>query len=225
MSSPVPQPTPGLMPSPAAPTPGRAATRLWDRASIYLPVLLMGLMALASYWLLRATPAPDLPRVERPISHEPDYLMRRFSVKVFDANGVLTNEVFGAEARHHPDTDTVEIDQARIRSVQPGGLLTTATAQRVTTNGAQTEFVLEGQAVVVREAGRKPDGTALPRLEFRGEQLRVSTAEQRLQSEHPVSLIHGHSRIQADALDYTGTDRVLLFQGRVKAQLVPHGVR
>lgn len=224
-----PAPLPSLAPRPPAAA-GRSAApwhpaRLWDRASIYLPVLLMGLMALASYWLLRATPAPDLPRAERPVTHEPDYLMRRFSVKVFDANGELTNEIFGAEARHHPDTDSVEIDQARIRSVQPGGLLTTATAQRVTSNGAQTEFVLEGDAVVVREAGRKPDGTALPRLEFRGEQLRVSTAEQRLQSEHPVSLIHGHSRIQADALDYTGTDRVLLFQGRVKAQLVPHGVR
>lgn len=217
-----PAPLPPLRPlSPA--TAGRAAprrsARVWDRVSIYLPVLLMGLMALASYWLLRATPGPDLPRAERPVSHEPDYFMRRFSVKVFDANGELTNEIFGAEARHHPDTDSVEIDQARIRSVQPGGLLTTATAQRVTSNGAQTEFVLEGDAVVVREAGRKADGTPLPRLEFRGELLRVSTQTQRLQSDRPVSLVHGNSRIQADSLDYTGTDQVLLFQGRVKAQL------
>ena len=33
--------------------------QFWDQVSIYLPVLLMGLLALASYWLLRATPAPE----------------------------------------------------------------------------------------------------------------------------------------------------------------------
>ena len=27
--------------------------RFWDRLSIYLPVLLMGALALGSYWLLR----------------------------------------------------------------------------------------------------------------------------------------------------------------------------
>jgi lipopolysaccharide export system protein LptC len=210
-----------LSPVTAGRTAPRRSARVWDRVSIYLPVLLMGLMALASYWLLRATPGPDLPRAERPISHEPDYFMRHFSVKVFDANGELTHEIFGAEARHRPDTDNVEIDQARIRSVQPGGLLTTATAQRVTSNGAQTEFVLEGEAVVVREAGRKPDGTALPRLEFRGELLRVSTQPQRLLSERPVSLVRGNDRIQADSLDFTGDDPVIRFQGRVKAYLAP----
>jgi lipopolysaccharide export system protein LptC len=92
--------------------------------------------------------------------------MRRFSVKVFDADGALTSEIYGAEARHRPDTDMVEIDQARIRSVQAGSLLTTATAQRVTSNGAQTEFVLEGDAVVVREAGRTADGRCCPGWSF-----------------------------------------------------------
>ena len=195
--------------------------RVWDQVSIYLPVLLMGLMALGSYWLLRATPEAALPTVERPVTHEPDYFMRRFSVKVFDANGVLQSEIHGAEARHHPDTDTVEIDQARIRSVQAGGLLTTATAQRVTSNGEQTEFVLEGDAVVVREAGRNTDGSVVPRLEFRGELLRVFTQPQRFLSDRPVNVVRGSDRIQADSLDYQGDDRVVLFKGRVKAQLSP----
>lgn len=181
----------------------------------------MGLMALASYWLLRATPDAVLPSVARPVTHEPDYFMRRFSVKVFDADGALTSEIYGAEARHRPDTDMVEIDQARIRSVQAGSLLTTATAQRVTSNGAQTEFVLEGDAVVVREAGRTADGSVLPRLEFRGELLQVFMEPQRLLSDRPVTVVRGNDRINADSLDYQGDERVVVFKGRVKAQLSP----
>ena len=219
MSSPA--PLPALGPAAAGRSATRRSGRFWDQVSIYLPVLLMGLMALASYWLLRATPEAALPTPDRPVTHEPDYVMRRFSVKVFDADGVLTSEIHGAEARNHPDTDTVEIDQARIRSLQAGGLLTTATAQRVTSNGAQTEFVLEGDAVVVREAGRHADGSALPRLEFRGELLQVFTQPQRLLSDRPVTVVRGGDRIQADSLDYQGDDRVVLFKGRVKAQLLP----
>lgn len=212
------------LPAPAAAPPrarGRVSDRLWDQASIYLPVLLMGVLALASYWLLRVTPEALAPAVERPVTHEPDYFMRRFSVKVFDAGGQLTHEVFGTEARHRPDTDQVEIDQARIRALQPGGLLTTATAQQVITNGQQTEFVLQGDAVVVREGGRTASGAVVPRTEFRGQQLRIFTEPQRLLSDQPVTLLRGNDRLNADTLDYRGDEGVAQFRGRVRAQLAP----
>ncbi|MDM7951577.1 LPS export ABC transporter periplasmic protein LptC [Hydrogenophaga sp.] len=193
--------------------------RLVDRLSIYLPVLLMGLLALASYWLLRATPGVPEAVVPAAVTSEPDYFMRRFSVKVFDPSGNLKNEVFGSEARHRPDSETLEIDDARIRSIGEDGLLTTATAQRVLSNAAQTEFVLEGDAVVVREAGRAADGSTVPRLEFRGELLRVYTDPQRLVSERPVTLLRGKDRLQGDTLDYRADDNLALLRGRVKVQL------
>lgn len=212
--------------APPAPAPGtrpaKRRSRRWaDQFTIYLPVVLMGLLALASYWLLRATPPPLEPAVAKLPTSEPDYFMRRFSVKVFDANGVLINEVFGSEARHRPDSDTLEVDQARIRVVGEAGLVTAATAQRVISNGARTEFLLEGDAVVVREARNLPGGGTAPRLEFRGEQLRVFTDPQRLLSEQPVTVLRGKDRLQSDTLDYVEADRVALMRGRVKVQLVP----
>lgn len=200
----------------------RSRRRLWDQVSIYLPVLLMGLLALASYWLLRVTPEAPGPVAERPVTHQPDYFMRRFSVKVFDAQGVLKTEVFGAEIRHHPDTDTTEIDNARIRSYNAQGQLTIATARRIISNSAHTEFVLEGDAVVIREAARRTDGEALPRLEFRGETLHVFTEPEQVVSDQPVLLVRGNDRMSADSLDYRGGDeRVAVFTGRVKSQLAP----
>jgi len=205
--------------APGGPPP-RPRRSWWDRLSVYLPVLLMGLLALASYWLLRATPAPPEPQPDRPPTHEPDYLMRRFSVKVFDANGALRSEVFGSEARHHPDTDTTEIDQARIRSIGPQGQVTTATAQRIVSNGAQTAFTLEGDAVVIREPARAGEG--IPRLEFHGEFIQVFTDTERVVSDRPVLLVRGNDRLSADSLDYQGGDvRVATLNGRVRATLAP----
>jgi lipopolysaccharide export system protein LptC len=189
--------------------------------SIYLPVLLMGLLALASYWLLRATPAPEAPMAERPVSSEPDYFMRRFSVKSFDAKGTLKTEVFGVEARHFPATDMVEIDNARIRHIGDQGLPTLATARLVTTNGDNTEFVMRGDAVIVREAGPGADGEPLPRLEFHGEFLHIFLEPDRIVSDRPVTLLRGNDRLVADTLDYTGEDQVAQFKGRVKVQLAP----
>lgn len=208
-------------PLPSAGARQRSRRRLWDQVSIYLPVLLMGLLALASYWLLRATPEAPLPVAERPVTHEPDYFMRRFSVKVFDASGKLKTEVFGAEARHHPDTDTTEIDNARIRSFGVNGQLTSATARRVIANGTNTAFTLDGDAVVIREASRRADGEALPRLEFRGEVLKVSTDPEQVVSDQPVLLVRGNDRLAGDALDYRGDQRVAVFSGRVKVTLAP----
>lgn len=215
-------PPPQNPPPAGAPRPRVRRRRLWDQASIYLPVLLMGLLALASYWLLRATPEAPQPRAERPSTHEPDYRMRVFSVKVFDASGALKSEVLGAEARHHPDTDTTEIDAARIRSVGESGQLTTATARRIVSNAAQTEFTLEGDAVVIREPARRDSANALPRLAFRGETLQVFTNPERVWSDRPVLLERGNDRLSADTLDYLGGDlRVAVFTGRVRAILAP----
>ena len=65
-----------LTPPPAgAPRPrARRRRHWWDQLSIYLPVLLMGLLALASYWLLRATPAPLEPEPKKEILCRPSVL-------------------------------------------------------------------------------------------------------------------------------------------------------
>ena len=211
---------PGQVPGPqhnAAPRRGA----WWDSLSIYSPVLLMGVLALASYWLLRITPAPEAPRPAGPVSAEPDYFMRRFSVKSFDTNGRVTSEVAGDEARHHPDDDRIEIDNARLRRIDEQGLVTTATANRVTSNADHTAFVLEGNAIVIRQAGTGADGRVRPRLEFRGERFRVTLKPDHVVSDLPVTLVRDRDLLQAQSLDYRGDDQVADFKGRVRVTLQP----
>ena len=180
----------------------------------------MAMLALASYLLLRATPLPLEPEPERVLTHEPDYFMKRFSVKVFSPTGTLHSELYGAAAQHHPDTDTLVVESARIRSYSISGTLSTATANQITTNGEGTEFVLEGDAIVVRQAGRTPTGQRLSRLEFHGDYLKVNTAPERIVSDQPVLLMRDLDQMTADTLDYHGETRVVELNGRVRAKLV-----
>lgn len=216
-------PTATLSALPPAPprTVGQRAWRIWDQVSIYLPVLLMGMLALGSYWLLRLTPAPEAAPVALPVGSDPDYYMRRFSVKVFNADGSLRTEIFGAEARHYPDTGRMEIDTARIRAYNDHRQLTVATAKRITSNADHTEFVLEGNAVVIRQAGRDAGGKPTPRMEFHGEYLKVVTRRDIVYSNRPVEIIRGTDRIMADELYYRGDRQRGRLAGSVRMQLQP----
>jgi len=193
----------------------------WERLALYLPVILMGVLALGTYWLVRSTPLQTAPAQEVPLRHEPDYFIRKFSVKTFDRAGRLTNEITGLDARHFPDTDTLEIDSALIRSFNEDGKLTIATANQALTNADATDVQLFGDARVVREPTLNPAGQLLPKMEFRGEFLHIVKASQTIKSHKPVDLTRGSDRFTADSLDYNNVDRVIQLTGRVKGTLVP----
>ncbi len=191
----------------------------WDRLSLYLPILIMGVLALATYWLVRSTPEFAPPEAPRPPTHEPDYFMKKFSVRAFDASGRLKNEVSGDLAKHYPDTDLLEIDGVRIRAFNEQGALTTATARQAISNSDGSEVKLIGNARVVREAG---SGTAdAPRLEFRGEFLHAFTKTEQVKSDKPVTLVRGKDVFVADSMAFDNIKQVIELRGRVKGTLTP----
>lgn len=193
----------------------------WDRLSMYLPVMLMGLLALGTYWLLRSTPLVEPESTQQPKRKDPDYLMDRFSIKTFDAAGRLKSEVLGEQARHYPHTDILEIDQVRIRSINSRGHLTLATARRALTNNDATEVQLMGNAQVVREATVDRAGVPLPRVSFSGEFLHAFLEDERIKSHKPVELMRGNDRITAESMDYSNFDQVMELRGRVRGTLQP----
>jgi lipopolysaccharide export system protein LptC len=188
----------------------------WERLSLYLPVILMGVLALGTYWLVRSTPMDVPPAPDAPVSSEPDYFMRRFSVRTFDQQGKLKSEMLGDQARHLPDRDVMEIDGVRMRSFDASGVLTTASAQRAQAQGDGSMVQLWGDARVVQEAqaGRQ-------RLAFKGEQLHADTRTHTVRSTQPVELSRGNDRFTADALEFDSRERVVQLSGRVRAELTP----
>ncbi len=195
--------------------------QLWERLALYLPVLMMGLLALSTYWLVRNNHGAATPEGPAVINESADYFMRRANVKTFDESGRLKTEIAGTEARHFPTTKILEIDDVRVRSIGPDGRLTTASARRGLSNDAGNEIQLIGDALVVREAMPQADGRVLPRLEFRGEFLHVFTDQELVRSHLPVTLRRGADEFKGDTLSYNNLDQVAQLQGRVKAVMAP----
>ena len=197
--------------------------RAWDRLSVYLPLMLMGLMAMTTYWLVRNTPAIGDAELEAAPRHVPDYFMREFSVKVFGDDGKLKSEMVGIEGRHFPDTDTLEIDQPRIRILGAEGRVTTAVAARGLINADGSQAQLFDKAVVVREASINARGVVTPRSELQSDFLHLFANTEQVRSNLPVVLVRGTGDrfTSQEGLDYDNLDQVMQLKGRVRGTLLP----
>ena len=203
----------------------RKILSLWDRAAMYMPLFMMGALALGTYWLVRNTPTFSAPEPVKEVVHEVDYFMQNFTIKTFDEDGKLKSEIAGTQARHFADTDILEIDQARIHSININRQLTTATANRAYSNGDGSEVQLTGNARVVREASRNVQGREAPKLEFRGEFLHAFLNEERVQSHLPVVLIRGADQFTGNVFTYNNLDQVAVLTGRVRGVLMPSSAK
>lgn len=192
-----------------------------DYLASWLPVLMMMGMTLASWWLVRSAPRfPDLVEAPAP-THEPDYHMQDFTVRNFNASGVLTSQLTGVDATHFPDTDALEVTLPRIRASDKGGQPLFARAERGISNHDGSEVQLRGDARLVREATQRPDGTAQPRLEFRSEAMDALTDREYVSSDEPVELLRGVDRFTGDAFDYDNRSGIANLRGNVRALIQP----
>ncbi len=190
--------------------------RAIDTVSTYLPLLLMAVLALGTWWLVKNTPLFEGDRAVAPLRHEPDYTMTQFMVQRFGPTGAMRVQIEGDLMRHYPDTDTYEIDNPRIRALGDEGRVTVATARMALSNRDGSEVQLTGGAHVVREASATQAA-----IDFRGEFLHYFRYSERVQSHLPVVVTQGGSEIRGDSMTYDNLSRVLELKGRVRGVLTP----
>lgn len=204
---------PPASPGPRAPTPW--LLRLRDALASYLPLLLMALLAMATWWLVKNAPRPPAPSEAKTPSSEPDVVMNRFALERFDAQGRLKLRIEGARLRHFPDTDRVEIDASHIQAFAPDGRVTRATAARAWGAGDGSEFELQGGAEVL-----STDDSGAP-VRMRSEFLHTFVQLQQVQSHLPVTVLSNGAELRAGGLAYDHNRGLLDLKGPVKSVLQP----
>lgn len=204
-------PPPGpVVARPRLPWPGRLSQAL----STYLPLLLMALLALATWWLVQNTPAPEAAKDAEPPRHEADYTMQGFTMQRFGADGRLLLQLNGQQLRHYPDTDTLEIDVVTIRAQAPDGSVMRASARRALADRNASEVQLLGGARVVYE-GTEHEAA----IEFDSEFLLALFDKKQLRSHLPVQLRQGSSEINLGAIVYDHATRSARLGAPVRARL------
>jgi len=185
--------------------------RVRDALSSYLPLLLMALLALGTWWLVKNTPLLARAPTTEAVRSDPDYTMTNFVLERFDPSGRLRLRVLGDRLRHFPDTDRMEIDNPQFRAFAPDGSVTVAGAKRGLANGDLSEVQLLGNAEVHHQ-GPQP-------LDIRGEFLHAFLVTEQVRSHLPVRVTQGRNEWQAGGVDYDHGQRKLEFKGPTRAVL------
>ena len=195
--------------------------RFFDRVTLYLPVVLMAVLALMSYWLVRTAPGDKAPEAVALYDNAPDYYLHSFSAQSFAANGHLLRQVEGGVGRHFPDTKWTEIDDFHGQSYGAGGAVMLAQAQRGLINEEVTEIQLIGAAQLLRPELNLADQAPRPRAVYRSAFLHVFTETEIAKSHLPVEVEYGRSRFRADSMLYDNVTQTLELNGRVQADFAP----
>jgi lipopolysaccharide export system protein LptC len=197
----------------------RWATLAMNRALESLPLLVMALLAAATYYLVQVNLRPA-PREAKAPQHEPDYSLINFQARSFTADGALRSTVSGARMDHFPDTDTAEVKTIRSWGRNDQGLITQVSADKALANGDGSELQLFGNARVWRDAAKDRNGKALQPMELRSEFLHVWLREERAKTHKPVVLTRGESVAKGDRMETNNYHRTLQLSGRVTGSFV-----
>ncbi|HSI58576.1 MAG TPA: LPS export ABC transporter periplasmic protein LptC [Ideonella sp.] len=193
--------------------------RLRGLFGTYLPLLVLAMLAVATWWLVKNSPGPVEPRSATTPTHEPDYTLQHFTLQRYDVAGQLTVQIEGEQLRHYPDTDEIEIDTVHMLSSTPDGRASRATARRAIAAGDNSQVRLEGGAHVT---STDANGAT---VEIDGEHLLALIKKRQVQSDRPVQVRQAGSVFTADSMEYDEVSRLLTLHGKVKATLLPQGAK
>jgi lipopolysaccharide export system protein LptC len=189
--------------------------RWWDRMSLYLPLIMMAVLALGTWWLLQSAPGGALPASEaKPSRGIPDYVMSGFELRRFDEQGQLRARLLGERLSHWSQGDRLHLQGVSLSVWDAAGGSSQASAQQAQTAQSLERIELSGG---VRLQQQWPD--AAPTLQLRGEGLTLRADRAEITSEKPVELEQGRSRIEAARLRLDYRQRVLELSGGVQTRI------
>lgn len=157
--------------------------RLRDAASLYIPLLLMGALTAFLWWLVRTTDTPASSPIAAPYNAAPDYWLDHIVMQRYGASGQLLANLKGQQLRHLPATREIEIQVLSFTSWPAQGAPIYGSAKWGRTDDAGQDVVLQGHALLTREATATNSA-----LRYESQTLRYNTQNQIASSDQPVRL-------------------------------------
>jgi lipopolysaccharide export system protein LptC len=188
---------------------------LLDRLVRVLPGVLMTVFALGSWWLVRSLPSLFSEAQPKLVRLAPDYYLENFSVKSFDSQGRLSRELSGSRAQHFPDSDTLEVNQVKLRALSLEGRLVNASADKALAKGDGTQMTLLGDVKLTQQVG--PSGKNKGALfEMSGQSLNAFPKDERLVSDLPIEIRRGTDVFSANSMQLNAKTGAYELSGKVR---------
>ena len=192
------------------------SVRVRDAVYTYLPLLLMALLAAATWWLVRLTPLPPSARPDRVSPSTPDYSLQRFELVRYRGDGRLLARIDGQELRHFPADDRLEVDQIRLRATDDEAqMLATADLGVALQEGQRLR--LTGHVRLNRTQLISTE----PPLLLETEEMELDVETGQAQSKLPTRLTQGRLVLTASGFEFERSSQQVRLLAPVRASFQP----
>lgn len=199
---------------------GRAILRM-------MPLILMGILTLITFWLVKKSNAPEGEVLERVRLHEPDYVITNGTLSALNEAGNTKYRVLGKKVIHYDDDASIDIVTPRMRLFQPDKAPVTVKADTGHLDGDLTILDLIDNAQIFRPAqAATATEPATLRMLAQSSYFRVLINDDIIETDRPIRLEQGMSVMNSnEGGSFNNVDQSMVLSGQVRGRIerLPRG--
>jgi len=179
------------------------------------PLLLMLSLAGLTFWLERMVPVEQRvhPSLRR---HDPDFIVEKLSHTRYNTQGLVESTLAAPKMLHYPDDDSTELVSPRIVQTKPDEPRLILTADRGLLSQDGEEVTLQGNVLIVREAG--PDaGEKRMQTSF----LHMARGRSVFLTDRDVVIREAGRIVSGRGMEYHNDTKELFLRGKVRGRFEP----
>jgi lipopolysaccharide export system protein LptC len=196
---------------------------LYDFFLRLIPLLIMGLLTLVSFWFLKTNTTDEDPSPPRKKSHVPDYIFSNAKLTVLNPDGTTKYRLLGKEFKHYEDDASIDVLQPRLRLFNPKTPPMTVLANTAHVTGDLDIVELFKNADISRPAQLNASSNIInPLLHLQSNYLKFFINDDKMKTHLPIKIQRGDSIMTAtQGATYDNVNQAVSMFGNVQGTIVP----
>lgn len=185
------------------------------------PLLLMGTLTLATFWLVQKVTPPEKSTLERVRLHEPDYTIINGALSALNEVGNTKYRILGSKVTHYDDDASIDILTPRMRLFQPDKAPVTVKSDTGHLDGDLTILDLIDNASIFRPAqAATASQAATLRMLASSTYFKVLINDDIIETNRPITLEQGMSIMQStEGGKFNNVEQSMTLLGQVKGRI------
>ena len=186
-----------------------------------MPLILMGVLTLVTFWLVQKNTPPEKSTIERVRLHEPDYTITNGALSALNELGVTKYRILGNKVIHYDDDASIDILAPRMRLFQPDKPPVTVKSDTGHLDGDLTILDLIDNASIFRPAQAATASQAETlRMLASSTYFKVLINDDIIETNRPITLEQGLSTMHSnEGGKFNNVEQSMMLLGQVKGRI------
>jgi lipopolysaccharide export system protein LptC len=186
-----------------------------------MPLILMGVLTLVTFWLVQKNTPPEKSTLERVRLHEPDYTITNGALSALNELGLTKYRILGNKVIHYDDDASIDILGPRMRLFQPDKPPVTVKSDTGHLDGDLTILDLIDNASIFRPAqAATATQAATLRMLASSTYFKVLINDDIIETNRPITLEQGMSIMHSnEGGKFNNVEQSMMLLGQVKGRI------